>query len=187
MAALPPTGSLEQDTPPSEAQPGFDQKLSADPDQDELLSVLQQLSDIGIEVDMDDDEELEENTPVSLEEAASMATESSIGVSLQGPDDDEGEAAGERRGQTMFDLDEDVYQRKCSVIMQLIQSGPELDIKIAEFKDEIDEDMLNLLAARIELSQQADRDGLTSQKLEELYRILKLVHQVGQGGGRGYR
>lgn len=76
-------------------------------------------------------------------------------------------------------------ERRVAILLELLQAQPhELESKISQFSDEIDSDLLELLRQRLETARRLNSDGsvdaapsFTVQRLEDLYRSLKVVLQ----------
>lgn len=67
--------------------------------------------------------------------------------------------------------------RKGAILLELLSAGADLDNKLAQFEDDIDDELLALLESRIETSRMVDQYSPLVLRMEEVYRILKIVYQ----------
>lgn len=68
--------------------------------------------------------------------------------------------------------------RKMTILLELLAAGPDLDALISQFREDIDLELLQLLQQRLETARNYGQDDHPAvQRLEDMYRTLKLVHQ----------
>ncbi|GAX79765.1 hypothetical protein CEUSTIGMA_g7206.t1 [Chlamydomonas eustigma] len=67
--------------------------------------------------------------------------------------------------------------QRIQILVELLSAGGNLDAKIAQFREDIDLEMLQLLEQRLETAKSYEEGSPAVQHLEDMYRILKVVYQ----------